>query len=360
MGRAGILLLLLLALGVRSLTAQAEATGGAKVPIPKDDGRRGVIRLQFPASHPNSDIRRIAHRMGWTMSFIRKNDPVAKHAIKECSYVAYVPKSYDAKNPAGIMVWVPVGVEGGFPSEWIKVLEKRNLIGISANRSGNDRLIWYRVALAIDAAFNLKKSYSIDDERVYVAGYSGGGRVASRVAMHYPGIFHGGIYNGGCNYFKRIPRPAADRAYWPKRFPRPRGRATGLVRTRSRHVFVCGATDPNRAQSLGIYRDMKRNERFNNVAWIEIPAVGHVYPDNHWFAKTLDALEAPLLEARAKKQRAAAKRDLRRRLIKLGQPEREAARAAAKKKRDAKILEQKQKAVIERAKKRAAEKSKLK
>jgi poly(3-hydroxybutyrate) depolymerase len=39
----------------------------------------------------------------------------------------------------------------------------------------------------------MRQLYSIDEQRVYASGYSGGGRITSGLALLYPEVFGGGF-----------------------------------------------------------------------------------------------------------------------------------------------------------------------
>ena len=51
-----------------------------------------------------------------------------------------------------------------------------------------------RMGVAIDAALNIQKRYRIDPKRVYAAGVSGGGRVASMLGVSYADVKRGGVH----------------------------------------------------------------------------------------------------------------------------------------------------------------------
>ena len=50
----------------------------------------------------------------------------------------------------------------------------------------------------------LTNTYEINQDRIYLAGFSGGGRVASIVAAEYPHIFKDAIYTSGVNFWNKI------------------------------------------------------------------------------------------------------------------------------------------------------------
>src|SRR5208282_4778992 len=50
---------------------------------------------------------------------------------------------------------------------------------------------------ALLAAQNIMHRYTVNPDRVYVAGFSGGSRVAMRLALGYPDLFRGALLNAG-------------------------------------------------------------------------------------------------------------------------------------------------------------------
>jgi len=54
-----------------------------------------------------------------------------------------------------------------------------------------------REPLALLAAQNVMAQYPVDPQRVYIGGFSGGSRVALRLALGYPDVFHGALLNAG-------------------------------------------------------------------------------------------------------------------------------------------------------------------
>ena len=111
------------------------------------------------------------------------------------SFALYVP----AREPPqgyGLVVFVLPWDTARLPDGWGPVLDERGLIFVSAARSGNDQDgVGRREPLAILAEQNVAHRYRIDPQRAYIAGFSGGSRVALRLALAYPDLFRGAVLN---------------------------------------------------------------------------------------------------------------------------------------------------------------------
>ena len=111
------------------------------------------------------------------------------------SFALYVP----AREPPqgyGLVVFVLPWDAAQLPDGWGPVLDEKGLIFVSAARSGNDQsAVGRREPLAVLAEQNVVNRYRIDPQRIYVAGFSGGSRVALRLALAYPDLFRGAVLN---------------------------------------------------------------------------------------------------------------------------------------------------------------------
>ena len=128
------------------------------------------------------------------------------------TFAVYVP----AREPPqgyGLVVFVPPWNALRLPDGWGPVLDENGAIFVSAIRSGNDQsVVGRRVPLAILGEQNVVRRYPIDPRRIYVAGFSGGSRVALRLALAYPDLFRGAILNAGSDPIgtASIPLPPKD------------------------------------------------------------------------------------------------------------------------------------------------------
>jgi predicted esterase len=193
-------------------------------------------------------------------------------ADADISWQVYVPPNYDPDVPAGLMVYVPPVKTGRMRPGWRPVMAEKNLIWIAANQSGNKIDAGLRITYAVLATILAGQHYSVDRERIYISGFSGGGRVASVVAPQYPHIFKGAVYNCGVNFWGGSTPPRMD-----------------LVRE-NRFVFITGSKDFNRRETRRA-EDAYRKVGVENVLLLDIPGMSHSNPAAADFAKAIEFLD---------------------------------------------------------------------
>jgi pimeloyl-ACP methyl ester carboxylesterase len=169
------------------------------------------------------------------------------------------------------------------------------LLWIGSVNSGNDREpVVQRIMLAIDAVGEMMRRYRIDESRVYVAGLSGGGRMASQAAMAFPDVFSGAMPIAGVDYYRQVPVPNTEYQY--RAFARPGPELLRKLLTESRLVLVTGEKDFNKPQTEVVYRAMVA-DRFRHAHYLEQPGLGHANPDAEWFDKALALLDEPVVRS---------------------------------------------------------------
>jgi len=264
---------------------------GAEAPTTQP-ARTGSFRTSYRERSPLSPIAGIAERLGVGPEAMKRATGETDYGLAMESFEVRVPRTYSGQEPYGVLVWISPGDTVGMPGEWEEVLDRHKLIWIGANKSGNERAPVIRMALGLDAVHNIKKSYRVDEDRVYVAGLSGGGRVASMLAIVYPDVFQGGFYMCGCNYYRDTAVPGEEGQKWRRSFAAPSAKLLTEAKKR-RHVLLTGESDINRPQTLA-YSEAYKRDSFQYVTYLEVPGLGHGPPDAEWLGKGIVALDRPL------------------------------------------------------------------
>ncbi|MBS0277555.1 MAG: hypothetical protein JSR81_08030 [Proteobacteria bacterium] len=128
-------------------------------------------------------------------------------------FVVYVPAVPPPSAGYALMVFVPPWNTAKLPYGWAEVFDAHAMIFVSAAQSGNDQNVYNRrIPLALLAEANIAARYHLDPARIYVGGFSGGSRVAMRVALAYPDVFDGAFLNAGSDAIgtDAIPLPPPD------------------------------------------------------------------------------------------------------------------------------------------------------
>ena len=88
------------------------------------------------------------------------------------SWQVYVPETYSADAPAGIIVYISPSNSGEMPKDWMATLKEQNLIWISANQSGNKINPRKRISYTIFSVGMLSNTYEINQDRIYPVSYT--------------------------------------------------------------------------------------------------------------------------------------------------------------------------------------------
>jgi predicted esterase len=101
-------------------------------------------------------------------------------------YQLFVPADYDASRQWPLVLCVSPG-DGpcGWPN-FEPICRSRGVIFASPMNTGNEQPFALRARIVLDVLDDVRRRLSIDPDRVYLSGMSGGGRVASRVAFALP------------------------------------------------------------------------------------------------------------------------------------------------------------------------------
>ena len=260
-------------------TVQAPTNRPLPVELPvlePEAHRTGAYRLQFKEASPLGALDAFIERTGTDRQQIQSVDPDgAEIDLAGESFEVYVPENYQPGAGWGLMVWVSPTNYGGLQRpDNLAMLGDKRMIWIGANWAGNYRKVWDRVRLALHAAHAMAGLYDLDAGRVYAAGYSGGGRMASWLSQLYPEIFHGGFFVKGVDFYEDVPMPDKPGAHWPAAFREPPRSTWPLVKERNRYVFFTGENDFNRLQTK-VFARRYEGDGYRHVHYLEEPGATH-------------------------------------------------------------------------------------
>lgn len=191
-------------------------------------------------------------------------------ANREVTFRVRVPSGEAA---TGVLVYISPTDSGELPELWIRVLDEKHLLWIAADGYGNSTLAAERTLVALMAVKLSERLRPPEAQRIWVSGFSGGGRVASRCITLFSRYFDGALFLGGADFVK-APEPAA-----------------ALMKSR-RMVFVTGKYDFNRREMKSVsakYRDAG----VTGLLLIDDPALGHQLPTPDILTPALDFLLQP-------------------------------------------------------------------
>jgi dienelactone hydrolase len=187
----------LLAPGART-SAASEAAPAAPVGPP--------VQVQFSDYSPLSASAEILRRLVSPLtaaqierSLERSHQRLSEQSIDLAAerFALYVP-AHAPPDGYALLTFVAPWDEAWLPEGWAPVLERHGVIFVSAARSSNRAdPIGRREPLALLATYNVMQRYRVDPQRVYVGGFSGGARMALRLALAYPDLYRGALLNAG-------------------------------------------------------------------------------------------------------------------------------------------------------------------
>lgn len=301
-------------------SADAQLTTPATTPATTQSSRTGRIVLEYPfppAADYNKLVGAVAKCYGLPIpgksyhelrSIVLSPDGRTKPAAPDAptlqldpnteKYNAYIPKDYQRDGkPFGLIVWIAPEPGAALQPAWRKVLDDHSIIFIEPREAPNESHSVWRVFIALETVRNAKREFNIDPDRVYVAGLSGGGRISSHTAVFFPEVFGGAFCMVGCNFYRDVPAEEKGMIY-PGFWPNPAMNSIKLARTNSRLVLLTGSRDFNKPSTKAAY-DAFVKEQWKHVLYLEVPELGHQFPDAEWFEKGIQFLDAPVFDGAA-------------------------------------------------------------
>jgi hypothetical protein len=176
-------------------------------------------------------------------------------------YEFYGPPAADAGRSYPLILFAspsdsPVGWKHFGP-----MCQRHGVLFAGPREAGNGRPLPERVRVTLDVLDDVRRRYQVDPERTYIAGFSGGAAVASRIAYHLPEYF------GGLVVIGHILDPPSERWHWHR------------VRDRLSVALICGGREPIRdvVEKLQAPLHEALGIRASSYA---VPSLGHAMPSS--------------------------------------------------------------------------------
>ena len=240
-------------------------------PSPLVDGEQFNRRLLTPIAA--DDLRRFVEAAG------RRLAPEDFAAGGEVD-VWLPPVEPDAGY--ALLVFVLPDDSVSLPPDWKRPLAERGVLMVVVRGAGNRiDLFSRRIPRILEATSLARARWRIDPERTWIGGFSGGARVAQRVAMAWPDVFTGTLQFAGSVVVgtARLAPPPVELAR--------------RLQQRTRFVLASGQQDPRNRTNDGRARESMQALCFADVVVRSPPRLDHWVPEGRELARTLDALEAP-------------------------------------------------------------------
>ena len=272
-----------------ALIAFALLVLGAPVATSAQEGRSEVVT--FDQYTPLASNLAMAERLLTPLTAAQLRDRLADAGkglrdqpidLTHEQFRIYVPGT---KPPAGygVLVFIPPWQDNHLPQGWETAFDAQGMIFVSATRSGNEESpLGRREPLAILAAHNVIQGFPVEASRVYIAGFSGGARVALRLALGYPDLFHGALLDAGSDPIGGADLPLPPRALFER------------FRVSSRLIYVTGTRDEfhmtQQASSVG----SMNHWCVVNVSTQPVGGLGHTLAPPSVVSAALAALNIPV------------------------------------------------------------------
>ena len=109
------------------------------------------------------------------------------------TYELYAPATAKPRQALPAVIFVsPSGNAMGWRS-WKTACEKLGIVFAGPHQAGNNCPMPRRMRIVMDVLDDVRRRYNIDPDRTYIAGFSGGGRIACSIAFALPEFFGGAI-----------------------------------------------------------------------------------------------------------------------------------------------------------------------
>jgi pimeloyl-ACP methyl ester carboxylesterase len=217
-------------------------------------------------------------RLDWT--FVVTNRSLARvpegwlpdYDSKKQTYDLSVPARKSNKTPLPLILYLSPDKDSGSGKAFARLAQTRGFLYAAPINAGNDCPSRQRVRIVLDVLDNVRRQFPVDPDRTYIAGFSGGGRIACAIAFALPELF-GGV----------IPVCAGG-------FPREESWLRQRVVERLSVALVTGQTDFNRGEVERLRGPFLKDVGVRTRVWT-VPDLGHQVPGEKVIGEAVRWLE---------------------------------------------------------------------
>ena len=218
-------------------------------------------------------------RLDWTFALANQSrvDPPEEwlrgYDSTRQRYELFVPpKPRDRQHGHPVVLFISAGDAPAGWSQLEAVCKQQGILFASPYGAGNNSPMPRRVRIVLDVLDDIRRAHPVDPDRTYLAGFSGGGRVACAITFALPELF-GGV----------MPVCAGGEL---REEPWLRHRAIERLSL----AFVTGTNDFNRGEVARFCGPMFGDMGIRTIVTV-VPKLGHGIPDGKAFGPVLEWLD---------------------------------------------------------------------
>jgi pimeloyl-ACP methyl ester carboxylesterase len=235
------------------------------LPAPLKGGYHAKVRVGGPT------------RIEWTFTVgVRNRTLPNDYDSTKQQYDLFVPPDYNPQQSYPVVLFIspstsPAGWQG-----WEPVCKEQGVIFASPYDAGNNTMPGQkRFRIVLDVLDDIRRNYNTDPDRTYICGFSGGGRVAARIAFGLPEYFGGVVCVGASGDFRN--------EEW----------LVHRLQDRLSVAMVAGDVDFNRGECELFKGPWNTELGIRSRVWL-VPDMGHSIPGSKFFAEVFNWLEEDL------------------------------------------------------------------
>jgi poly(3-hydroxybutyrate) depolymerase len=241
-----------------------------------------------PAGYHAKVSVQAATRLDWVFA-VANQSPAAPPAnwlvdydSTATQYELFVPPIVKARKPAPLILFISAGETPAGWSQWQAACKQAGFVFASPFGAGNGTPSQRRVRMVLDVLDDIGRRTPVDPDRIYLAGFSGGARVACAIAFALPEYFGGAIGVCGAENLR-------EESWLRQR-----------VVDRLSVALITGEQDFNRGELERLRGPMLSDVGVRTKVWT-VAELGHAIPDSQAAATVLKWLD----EGAADRRRAA-------------------------------------------------------